>query len=231
MHAHHLALLARRHDGTETPITIQGTPDGVLRANGEAVGRVVDGIARFTEEAGLADLVARLRGERRFHERLNGSYPRPAPAAELSPAERLCVRLAAAAGTILEIGAGPGGGLCLPDVLHHNAQASIIINDIQPAVLEAWAEALRDEKMGPNVSLASFDATDMPIRSGSIAAVASASGFGNIDVEGGQSRYGQSGAKIDGLVGGAQASRRGLSGAVCRRMRAGYAAGAPMSGL
>ncbi len=93
--------------------------------------------------------------------------------------KRLCDELANVNGPILEVAAGPGGGNLSP-VLRRNPNASILVTDIVPQILELWQAFLLEKALGQNVSFAAFDAKEMPIRDNSIAAVSSAGGFDNI---------------------------------------------------
>lgn len=81
-------------------------------------------------------------------------------------------------GTILEIGAGPGGGF-VPYILKADPDATIIISDLVPTVVREW-KALLDKEIGsPNLYYASFDFCTMPFADCSIDIVSDDGGIGN----------------------------------------------------
>ena len=109
-------------------------------------------------------------------------------------------RIAATRGPIIEIAVGPGGG-ATPMVLAENPAAPVVMNDIGLWPLRQWQKFARrmrtsrrstdtqgvsvaQEKqplpLWPNLGFAQFDATQMPIASGSVAAVVSMGGISNI---------------------------------------------------
>jgi SAM-dependent methyltransferase len=92
---------------------------------------------------------------------------------------RLGSEIAEGSPIILEIAAGPGGGN-LPYLLHADAAATVLVNDLSLVVLEEWQQVLRASGVGPNVTFAAFDACSMPLRSGAIDVVASLGGLSNI---------------------------------------------------
>jgi len=81
-------------------------------------------------------------------------------------------------GLILEIGAGPGGGF-LPHVLRENPDASVVVTDLVPGVLEEWKRFL-DARLGsPNLWYAACDFTALPFPDGSFDTVADGGGIAN----------------------------------------------------
>ena len=82
-------------------------------------------------------------------------------------------------GPILEVAVGPGGGMA-PMLLELDPQASIMMNDFGLWPLREWQRLARRTGCWPNVRFAQFDATRMPIASGSVSAVLSWGGVSNI---------------------------------------------------
>jgi len=97
---------------------------------------------------------------------------------EKSKLTEFAERMAKSGGLILDVASGPGGGF-VPRILHINAEATILIDDIGFCVLQEWQRFLRDKGI-PNVSFALFDATKMPLKSNSIDIVSDLGGFDNI---------------------------------------------------
>jgi SAM-dependent methyltransferase len=89
-------------------------------------------------------------------------------------------RLSEVDGLVLEIGAGPGGGLA-PGIVLANQDARVLLNDISIGILQLQREYLTRARIGPNVILAAWDATDRVLRPETVAAVSSAGGFSNIN--------------------------------------------------
>ncbi len=152
--------------------------DGKLLADGAQVGKVINGILRFVEPD-VSPPVA-LEDMRKRWVPFNWKN-------EIEHASRflrsdLCNALASvgsSGGLILEVGAGPGGGNLAP-LLHRCPDASVIVNDISAAVLDAWREFLAGRETGKNACFAAFDARKTPIRSESVDAVSNSGGFVNI---------------------------------------------------
>jgi SAM-dependent methyltransferase len=89
-------------------------------------------------------------------------------------------RMTQAGGLILEIGAGPGGGL-VPYILDKDKDANIIISDISPTVVNEWKKFLSKTADRPNVMYATMDNCDMPFKDGVVDIVSSFGGFGNTE--------------------------------------------------
>ena len=83
-------------------------------------------------------------------------------------------------GLILEIGAGPGGGL-FPYILNENLNSNIIISDIVPTVLREWKKFLAKTVDTPNIKYVAMDNCDMPFNDCVIDVVSSLGGFGNTE--------------------------------------------------
>lgn len=91
----------------------------------------------------------------------------------------LCRTLLSAPGPVVELAAGPGGGNLAP-LLHLKPDCELLINDLEPRLLQRWGELL--ERMLPShrVTLAAFDICDMPFRTSSIGCISSVGGLGSI---------------------------------------------------
>ena len=83
-------------------------------------------------------------------------------------------------GTILETGAGPGGGF-MPYILKADPDATIIINDLSPTVVTEWKQFLDKELASPNLYYAAFDFCSMPLKDCSIDVVSDGGGIGNCE--------------------------------------------------
>lgn len=88
-------------------------------------------------------------------------------------------RIAENGGLILELGAGPGGGF-VPYILRADPDASIIINDISPTVVQEWKKLLDKELDSPNLGYAAFDFCHIPFRDSCIDVVSDRAGIGNM---------------------------------------------------
>ncbi|MBR4206150.1 MAG: helix-turn-helix domain-containing protein [Clostridia bacterium] len=87
-------------------------------------------------------------------------------------------RIAKIGGLILEIGAGPGGGF-MPFILRADPNASIVISDLCPAVVEEWHNLLEAETGSPNLWFAACDFTALPFPDQSFSVVSDAGGLAN----------------------------------------------------
>ena len=87
-------------------------------------------------------------------------------------------RIARRGGLILEIGAGPGGGF-LPHVLREDPDASVVVTDLVPGVLEEWKRFLDTRTASPNLWYAACDFTDLPFPDGVFDTVADGGGIAN----------------------------------------------------
>ncbi|MBQ8555465.1 MAG: helix-turn-helix domain-containing protein [Clostridia bacterium] len=86
--------------------------------------------------------------------------------------------IAALGGTILEIGAGPGGGF-MPYILKADPDAQIIINDLSPTVVREWRKLLDRALDSPNLSYAAFNFCHMPLKDSCIDVISDGGGIGN----------------------------------------------------
>ncbi len=83
-------------------------------------------------------------------------------------------------GTILETGAGPGGGF-MPYILKANHDATVIINDLSPTVVKEWKCFLDKELDSPNLYYAAFDFCNMPFKDNCIDVISDGGGIGNAE--------------------------------------------------
>lgn len=89
-------------------------------------------------------------------------------------------KIAEHGGTILEIGAGPGGGF-MPYILKADFDATIIINDLSPTVVKEWKAFLDKELDSPNLYYAAFDFCNMPFKDNCIDVISDGGGIGNAE--------------------------------------------------
>lgn len=87
-------------------------------------------------------------------------------------------RIAERGGLILELGAGPGGGF-VPYTLQADPDASIIVSDMSPTVVQEWKKFLDNELDSPNLSYAAFDYCQIPFRDSCIDVVSDRGGIAN----------------------------------------------------
>lgn len=87
-------------------------------------------------------------------------------------------QIAERGGTIVEIGAGPGGGY-MPYILMADPDAAVVISDISPAVVREWKAFLDKTLDPPSVSYAVIDFCNMPFKDCSIDTVSDGGGIGN----------------------------------------------------
>lgn len=83
-------------------------------------------------------------------------------------------------GKILEIGTGPGGGF-MPYVLNANPDATVIISDLSPTVVQEWKKFLDKELNSPNISYAVFNFCNIPFENNSIDVISDGGGIGNTE--------------------------------------------------
>jgi hypothetical protein len=175
MDASYLSVLCVPGDHGGPPLAFAGDRagekllNGKLLLEGRQVGEVVDGIASFVEKPvdWPPEEIERLRTagqiERNWQNEIWHAGNTPTRGA-------FCDELAAVDGIILELAAGPGGG-SMPPMLNRNPSARVVVNDVSLAILQLWGEFLRKREVGPQLCLAAFNATSIPIRSGAVAAV------------------------------------------------------------
>lgn len=87
-------------------------------------------------------------------------------------------RIAERGGLVLELGAGPGGGF-IPYTLQADPDASIIVSDMSPTVVQEWKKFLDNELDSPNLSYAAFDYCQIPFRDSCIDVVSDRGGIAN----------------------------------------------------
>lgn len=90
---------------------------------------------------------------------------------------------------ILEIACGPGLGL-LPDIIAKNPDIKCLATDACSSLITNWQKFFVENNIPTNISFASFNAANMPIRSNSVDAITSNIGFSSL-------RY----AGTDGMMG------------------------------
>ncbi len=88
--------------------------------------------------------------------------------------------IASCDGVILEIGAGPGGGF-MPYILKANPDATIIISDYSPTVVEEWKSFFDKTLDSPSIYYAVFDFCNMPFKDNSIDIISDRGGIGNCE--------------------------------------------------
>jgi SAM-dependent methyltransferase len=155
--------------------------DGLLCAGNSVVGYVEDGVPSLTapHQNSFDSQVDEIRGEdwvgRSWESRKN--LP---PEAREGPLRlfyhEFPRRLAEVDGLVLEIAAGPGAGLT-PGTLLANPDARVLLSDVSIGILQLQREYLTRARIGPNVILAAWDATERVLRPETVAAVSSALGF------------------------------------------------------
>jgi hypothetical protein len=85
------------------------------------------------------------------------------------------------AGTVLEVGCGPGGGLT-PGVLQRNPDARVIMNELSIRLLHLWRAHLRRAHTGANVLFVAYDASMLGVlRPNTVQAIANSHGFGSTE--------------------------------------------------
>lgn len=82
-------------------------------------------------------------------------------------------------GKILETGVGPGGGF-MPYILKDNPDATVIISDISPTVVQEWKKFLDKELNSPHISYAVFNFCNIPFEDNSIDVISDGGGIGNV---------------------------------------------------
>ena len=87
-------------------------------------------------------------------------------------------RIAMRGGLILEVGAGPGGGF-MPFILRADPNASVIVSDICPTVVEEWRRFLDAETGSPNLWFTACDFTALPFPDNAFSVVSDAGGVAN----------------------------------------------------
>ena len=109
-----------------------------------------------------------------------GGWPDPSSLFERNRCSDLRIgkQIAEMGGTILEIGAGPGGGY-MPYILQADPSATVIINDISPVVVQEWKKLLDGELDSPNLHYAAFDFCSIPFQDCSVDVVSDHGGIIN----------------------------------------------------
>lgn len=89
---------------------------------------------------------------------------------------QFCGEIASCTGAIIEVAAGPGGGNLSP-ILHLNPQANLLVNDLEPGIVERWQKFLSAALAEAQVEFCVFDVCDMPLPSSSYACISSSGGL------------------------------------------------------
>ena len=111
----------------------------------------------------------------------------------------LCREAAALGKPILEVASGPGLGL-LPGIVPLNPSITAMASDACSLVVKSWQRYFAETGFSPNISFASFDAVQMPLRPESIDLVTSFIGLSSI-------RYGCDADHADRLSGAREVYR------------------------
>ncbi|MDR0917362.1 MAG: class I SAM-dependent methyltransferase [Oscillospiraceae bacterium] len=90
---------------------------------------------------------------------------------------------------IVDIASGPALGL-LPDIHALNPNLRALATDACPLVTETWREFLRANAPKADISFATFDAADMPIRDASADVITSSLGFSSLRYAGADNMLG-----------------------------------------
>lgn len=177
--------------GAHRPLVYQGEThadgrwtDGVLRTeDGDASFPVEGGIPRFCPDAASFYDDEKSRNEVFLKNSIDPDrFIEEQWAEELARSllpgedEEWYRRIASTVGPIVEIAAGPGGGMT-PRLLQLNPEASVVMNDVSFWLLREWQRLARREGIWPNVRFAQFDAARMPIASDSVPVVTSVCGI------------------------------------------------------
>jgi ubiquinone/menaquinone biosynthesis C-methylase UbiE len=172
--------------GSHELLIYEGTMDGSRWKNG--ILRTMDNKYSYPVREGVPDFVPPSVGawsEKEMEEIRKGDWIRRNWEYQMKQMQTMakrvefCRQIAECNGTILDVASGPGGGN-MPGILYFNPEARILMNDLGASVLHEWRVYLKKNGLGPNVSFAGFDATNMPISSNVFDIVSSAGGFGNI---------------------------------------------------
>ncbi|MCJ8015211.1 class I SAM-dependent methyltransferase [Paenibacillus sp. KQZ6P-2] len=91
----------------------------------------------------------------------------------------LCQKAADLNLPIMDIACGPNLGL-IPDLIAKNPDLKFLATDACSSLVYNWERFLTSQDATANISLASFDATRMPIRSNSVDVITSHLGFSSI---------------------------------------------------
>ncbi len=100
--------------------------------------------------------------------------------AENAISDEIGRRIAEHGGTILEIGAGPGGGF-MPYVLKANPEATVIISDISPTIVSEWKRFLDRELNSPEIYYAVFNFCNIPFKDACVDVISDGGGIGNTE--------------------------------------------------
>ncbi|WFO74952.1 methyltransferase domain-containing protein [Desulfurococcaceae archaeon MEX13E-LK6-19] len=153
--------------------------NGVLKSSSGAEYPVIDDVVVFVKsiDTGWSDELIERIAEEKWIERNWRNHLEKASRGGLWTS--FCREIASLNGVILDVASGPGGGF-MPCVLYFNDKAKILVNDLEYRILLLWRKFLKNIGRGEYVGYAAFDATNMPIKDGSIDVVVSAGGFSNI---------------------------------------------------
>lgn len=140
--------------------------------------KMIDGIAYFVSEKEPDDNIEWADGlvsgnwiEKNWNEHFN---------LKIDSRVNIAKRISVIGGTILEIGAGPGGGI-MSFILDVNFNSDIIISDLSPTVVREWKCFLDKEVKPKNIKYAVLNTCDIPFKDNTINIVSAYGGFGNIE--------------------------------------------------
>lgn len=91
----------------------------------------------------------------------------------------LCRHALATVGPLMELAAGPGGGNLSP-LLHLDPKRELLVNDLEPRLLQRWLDFLGEVLPDHQVTFAAFDITQMPLADASIGCISTVAGLGSI---------------------------------------------------
>ena len=158
---------------------------GMLSAGDHVVGYVESGIASLVAPHlnWPEEQLAGLRRHRSIPRAWEETWAAPEPANETlvatQPAAAAALeRLAETEGLVLEIGAGPGGGLT-PALLQRQPDRAVLMNELSIGILRLWKDHLAAVGAGRNVMFVAYDACTDAMRPGSVAAVSDWMGTSN----------------------------------------------------
>ena len=158
---------------------------GILSGNTHVIGYVEDGVASFVApelnwaNGGIDKLredgAVRNCWDRWQTRNMEGTAYEGRTSEKM---KELVDTLAEMNGTMLEIGAGPGGGLS-PGVLLKNPDRRIVMNELSIGILHLHREQALEKSIGRNVMYVVYDATTRILRPSSVQAVSDWFGTGN----------------------------------------------------
>lgn len=165
---------------------LYGATINALLCGDDLLSRIADRSFTMRDIACFVDEAERLYNRNWAKEIVSGQWIRrnwEAQKKHITPVyEDVAKRINAHGGTILEIGAGPGGGF-MPSILFEKPDANIIISDLSPTVVREWKKLLDGELHSPNIFYAALNNCDLPFQNDSIDVVSDGGGIGNTEGE------------------------------------------------